>query len=125
MTSLRRISNVRLLTSIFLMLVASMFLRPVLNHLGALHGLQHMVQPAAEHGHPHAGDRDAADRDPLHASGGHGVLHQSDLGGSLGILLDVALHDPAIGRGAHPWHRQAAFIAHHCSSLFRPPIVAA
>ena len=32
------------------MLVASLFVRPVLNHLGELHGLQHILQAAVEHG---------------------------------------------------------------------------
>jgi hypothetical protein len=114
---------IALRASLLLLLVLGLVVRPVLNHVGELHGIEHAATAAAEHGHAHPGDDShVSDHDSDHTKGTHGLLHQADAGAAAGILIDFgvsALHMP---KAKAPSLEFLAEPRRLPSTPFRPPI---
>lgn len=107
---------------LFVLMLLSVVVRPVVIQLGELHAFEHDVAAAADHGHSH-GAATGDNVDPKHASGVHGILHQADVsfaGNLLSPHLNLTPISPAsvvlgLGLVGEP--------SGHLSSPFRPPIV--
>lgn len=83
-------------TALLVLLALGMVVQPALGSLGELHEVEHAVVAQSDHGHDH-GDDHAHDHDPDashdhggdgsdpdHATGSHGLLHQS---GTVSVTL--------------------------------------
>jgi ABC-type nickel/cobalt efflux system permease component RcnA len=109
--------------SLLLLLVLGLVVRPVLNHVGELHGIEHAATAAAEHGHDHPGDdAHGADHDSDHAKGTHGLLHQADAGAANGILIAFWVSALYLPKTQVPALESLAEPRRLPSTPFRPPI---
>lgn len=74
--------SVFLRTSLLVLLVLGVIVRPVLAHIGALHAAEHAVLADADgHGHTHDDDHDD-EPGTDHTQGAHGLMHQAGSGGA-------------------------------------------
>lgn len=107
--------------SMLLLLVLGLFVRPILNLVGEIHGATH-VAAAAEHGHSHWGNDHTAGHDQDHASGSHGLLHQADSSSTSGMPVSFGLPEVevAVSQALH-WAATCS-LPQRLSSPFRPPI---
>ena len=110
------------LENIFVLMLLSIVVRPIVIQQGELHTAEHDIAATAEHGHSHTpGNGDNVD--PKHASGVHSVLHQADVSFA-GMLvfsnLNLATVPPA---SLLPGLRSVDEPLGHHGSPFRPPIV--
>ncbi|MBH1748749.1 hypothetical protein I5V27_00650 [Stenotrophomonas maltophilia] len=108
--------------SIFVLMLLSVVVRPIVIQQGELHTAEHDIAATAEHGHSHApGNGDNVDR--KHASGVHSVLHQADVsfaGMLVSSNLNLATVPPAsLLPGLHSVDEPSG----HRGSPFRPPII--
>lgn len=108
--------------SIFMLMLLSVLVRPIVIQQGELHAAEHDIAAALDHGHSHAsGNGDNVD--PKHASGVHSVLHQADVsfaGMLVSSNLNLATVSPAsLLPGLHSVDEPSG----HRGSPFRPPIV--
>lgn len=108
--------------SMLVLLVFGVLVRPVLNHVGELHDVEHAAAVAAEHGHAHADDGHDADHDPDHIKGSHGLLHQADTASSAGILTFAWFQSEPATSARVLVPVSAAPLTQRLSSPFRPPI---
>lgn len=127
----------RLRSALLVVLVLGMVVGPTLAAVGELHAIQHAAMAAGDaHGHPHAahgghgghGDQhhhhpgDASGGDPGHATGGHGLMHQS---ASLTVTMPdepLAVSDVALCEPLLPEFRRLHLPGDSPSLPFRPPI---
>jgi hypothetical protein len=113
---------IALRASLLLLLVLGLVVRPVLNHVGALHGMEHTAEAVAEHGHAHLGDAHEADHDSDHAKGSHGLFHQADAGASFGILAAVKVPVVYLPASQELQSQFVTELRQLPSNPFRPPI---
>jgi len=109
-------------SSLLLLLVLGVFVRPMLNVVGEIHDIEHAAAVAAEHGHAHADDGHDADHDPDHVKGSHGLLHQADPASSAGILSLAWFQSEPVTSTRVLVPVPAAPLTQRLSSPFRPPI---
>ncbi|WP_336683723.1 hypothetical protein [Stenotrophomonas maltophilia] len=116
----RHLRYIRL--GLFVLMLLSVVVRPVVIQLGELHAFEHDVAAAADHGHSD-GAATGDNVDPKHASGVHGILHKADVsfaGTLLSPYLNLTPISPAsvmLGLGLVGGAFGPPLIA------FRPPIV--
>lgn len=108
--------------SMLLLLVLGVFVRPMLNFVGEIHGTTHAAVAAAEHGHGHPDDARDADHDQDHASGSHLLLHQADSASSSGILMSFRLPPIEVAASQSLQWTPVPSLPQRLSSPFRPPI---
>lgn len=109
-------------SSMLLLLMLGVLVRPMLNFVGEIHGTTHAAMAAAEHGHGHPGDAHDADHDQDHVSGSHLLLHQADSGSSSGLPTSFRLPPIEVAASQHlPW-TPVSSLPQRLSSPFRPPI---
>lgn len=103
-------------------LVAGVVCKPLLEHAGGMHASEHAVLAAADVGHDHDhSDHDPA-KNPDHAKGFHGLMHQAECGTAAALLptCGFALHTPPTA--ILPLSNEAAPSSRVPASPFRPPI---
>lgn len=115
------------------LLVLGMVIGPTLAVASGLHGIEHAALAAhgTGHGHGHAGDAghhhhaddpSADEADPEHATGAHGLLHQT---GSVSVALPHAVLSvcaPAACAPQLPELRRPSLPGDSPTLPFRPPI---
>lgn len=113
------------------LLVLGMVIGPALAVASGLHGIEHAALAARGDGHGHAGDAghhhhaddpSADEADPEHATGAHGLLHQT---GSVSVALPHALLSvsaPATCAPQLPELRRPSLPGDSPTLPFRPPI---
>lgn len=108
--------------SLFALMLLSVVARPMVIQLSELHGLEHDIAAAFDHGHSHpAGASDNLDDD--HAFGAHSVLHQADASFA-GSLFNGHHQVVALALSADvPALRLLRVPLGYPASPFRPPIV--
>ncbi len=109
-------------TSFLVLLMLGVVVRPMINQLSALHGMEHATLAGPnDHGHDYPGDRDRTP-DPNHATGAHGLMHQADTGSSANIW--TAWVSPSVIPAASklPLVDLASTRPQKLTSPFRPPI---
>jgi hypothetical protein len=112
------IATTCLRTSLLVLLVLGVMVRPVFNQVGQLHSAEHAAL-ASDTG---AADHDPGTPDPDHATGSHGLMHMADTGASFWIFTSEAFTSTPppdfapLVRNAPPLQLQ------RLASPFRPPI---
>ena len=119
----------RLRTALLVLVVLGMVVSPTLAAVGEVHGIQHAVAAGSDdaHGHTHSADSDPHDpggdeSDPEHATGGHGLMHQS---ASLSVTMPdepLAVSEVAPGEPLLPEFRRLHLPGDSPNLPFRPPI---
>lgn len=109
--------------SLLVLLVLGMLVKPVLNHVGELHAVEHAALAVCDHGHD-GSDHDCTDSGPDtdHAQGAHSLMHSADAGASTGICISSTSLPTAAPDSVLPMPDTAAVHPQHPISLFRPPI---
>lgn len=109
-------------TSFLVLLMLGVVVRPMLNQLSALHGVEHAALAGAnDHGHDHSDDG-APTPDPDHATGAHGLMHQADTGSSANIWT-AWVSPPVIPAASKlPLADLDSTRPQKLTSPFRPPI---
>jgi hypothetical protein len=113
-------------TILLVMLALGLMIKPTLAAVGQIHEMTEQTALAAAADHDDQAhdehDHGEPERDPDHAMGSHGLLHQVDASASTGLLIgpvSTASPPPCV---VLPSHREAAERSGPPSTLFRPPI---
>lgn len=108
--------------SIFVLMLLSIVVRPIVIQQGELHTAEHDIASTAEHGDSHA-PGNGENVDPKHASGVHSVLHQADVSFA-GLLVSSKLNLATVPPASLlPGLYSVDEPSGHRGSPFRPPIV--
>lgn len=110
-------------TSLLVLLVLGVIVRPVLTHIGALHAAEHAALADADnHGHAHDDDHDdepGAD----HTDGAHGLMHQAGSGGAFSETVAMIVLPAVHGRAPMLSTADVSRVpAHRFVTPLRPPI---
>ncbi len=113
--------------SMLTLLVLGIAIRPVLQFVGEAHASDHRVAVefhGHDHGHGHGHDSEPAnDPAPDHASGVHGLMHQSSGGGTFSVnTLVMSLPEVAFELLATPVPVPSRVPLQLIEGPFRPPI---
>lgn len=115
--SLPPILNV-LRTSLLVLLVLGVIIRPMLNQMGQLHSMEHAAL-AADAG---TTDHGPGTPDPDHTLGGHLLLHMADVGASAWLATSWAVTATPMPVFAPLLRKVPTLQAQRFDSPFRPPI---
>lgn len=110
-------------TSLLVLLVLGVIIRPALTHIGELHAVEHAVLADADgHGHDHEDDHDD-EPGTDHTQGTHGLMHQASTGGASGEMAAMIVLPAVHGSGGILTPADVSRVpAHRFVTPFRPPI---